>query len=190
MKGAQGRHGLHYAGKIPHERFSWLKEKTFALPGCPVQPEVLAGTLDMIASGAHVPRDGFRRPKAYYAYTVHNGCTRNEYFEYKIDDHSFGELEGCMFYDHGCQATYAHGSCNKILWNGVNSKTRIGQPCMGCTEADFPITDLWKTRKNMGIPAKLPAGIPKRVYLSLAGVAKAFRIERFCKRLMDEEQTC
>jgi len=187
MQGAPGRHGLHYAGRIRHERFGTLEEKTLSLPGCPVQPEVLAGTLEMIAEGMEISRDCFRRPKAYYAYTVHNGCTRNEYFEYKIDDHHYGELEGCMFYDHGCQATYAHGSCNKILWNGVNSKTRVGQPCMGCTEPDFPIRDLWHTRKHMGIPARLPVGIPKRVYLSLAGVAKAFRIERFSKRLMDDE---
>jgi hydrogenase small subunit len=37
----------------------------------------------------------------------------------------------------------------------------------------------------MGIPAKLPLGVPKRAYLSLTGVAKAFKIERFYKKLME-----
>ncbi|MEO1959178.1 MAG: hypothetical protein ABGX23_06460 [Nautiliaceae bacterium] len=31
-----------------------------------------------------------------------------------------------------------HSSCNKILWNEVNSKTRAGTPCFGCTGPTFP----------------------------------------------------
>jgi hydrogenase small subunit len=83
-----------------------------------------------------------------------------------------------MFYEHGCQAPYTKGSCNKILWNEVNSKTRVGQPCMGYTEPTFPKTDLYNTKKNMGIPATLPLGVGKRAYLTLTGVTKAFKIPR------------
>ena len=130
--------------------------------------------------------DNFLRPKEYFAYTVHNGCTRNEYFEYKVDKHKFGEFEGCMFYDHGCQAPFTHGSCNKILWNEINSKTRAGLPCMGCTEADFPKDNLFNTKKNMSIPQNLPLGVGKRTYLTLAGVTKAFKIDRLEKKLFDD----
>ncbi|MGK0255737.1 MAG: Ni,Fe-hydrogenase I small subunit, partial [Arcobacteraceae bacterium] len=130
--------------------------------------------------------DEYLRPKEYFAYTIHNGCTRNEYFEYKVDDHNFGKKEGCMFYDHGCQAPFTHGSCNKILWNEVNSKTRAGQPCMGCTEPDFPKSNLYETKKNMGIPAQLPLGVDKRTYLTLAGITKAFTINRLEKDIFDD----
>ena len=58
---------------------------------------------------------------------------------------------------------------------------------MGCSEPSFPNDNLWQTKKNMGIPSKLPDGIPKRAYLSLAGVAKAFKIERFYRPLMEDE---
>ncbi len=186
-QGGGGRSGLHFEGDEHLKGYERFWEKTVSLPGCPVQPEVLAGTLSIIRRRDPLPLDTLHRPKYFYAYTIHDGCTRNEYFEYKIDEHHFGTLEGCMFYDHGCQGTFTHGSCNKILWNGVNSKTRAGTPCLGCTEPDFPREGLWRTPKHMGIPARMPLGVPRRAYLGLAGIAKAFRIERFTRPLMEDE---
>ena len=170
--------GLHFDEEKPTFMFSSLKDKTISIPGCPLHPEKLANTLFAIKEKIQIKTDEFNRPLEYFAYTVHNGCTRNEYFEYKISNHNFGAKEGCMFYEHGCQAPYTKGSCNKILWNEVNSKTRAGQPCMGCTEPTFPKVDLFNTKKNMGIPANLPLGVNKRAYLTLAGVTKAFKIPR------------
>jgi hydrogenase small subunit len=170
--------GLHFDEDKPTFLFSSLKDKTISISGCPIQPEALANVLYSIRNSINIPLDQYLRPKEYFSYTIHNGCTRNEYFEYKVDNHKFGEKEGCMFYDHGCAAPYTQGSCNKILWNEVNSKTRNGEPCHGCTEPTFPKTDFFKTKKNMGIPANLPLGVGKRTYLTLAGVTKAFKIKR------------
>jgi len=127
----------------------------------------------------------YKRPKEHYAYTVHNGCTRNEYFEYKVDAHNFGSLEGCMFYEHGCKAPYTQASCNKTLCNEVSSKTRVGHLCLGCMEPNFPQDDFFVTKKNMSIPQNLPLGVSKRAYLTLAGVAKAFKIERYIDEVIE-----
>jgi hydrogenase small subunit len=170
--------GLHFLEDKPTFLFQNLKEKTISISGCPIQPEVLATTLYAIKDDIKMHLDNYLRPKEFFSYTVHNGCVRNEYFEYKIDNHKFGKKEGCMFYEHGCQAPFTNGSCNKILWNEVNSKTRNGEPCHGCMEPDFPKTNLFKTKKNMGIPQFLPLGVSKRAYLTLAGVSKAFKIKR------------
>jgi len=170
--------GLHFNKEEHTFLFKNFKDKTISVSGCPIQPEVLANVIYAIKLDLKIQLDEFLRPKEFFAYTVHNGCTRNEYFEYKIDNHMFGRKEGCMFYDHGCQAPYTNGSCNKILWNGVNSKTRAGLPCMGCTSPTFPQENLFKTKKNMGIPQNLPLGVGKRTYLTLAGVTKAFKIKR------------
>jgi Ni,Fe-hydrogenase I small subunit len=178
--------GLHFVKEEKIDKFKNLVDKTISLSGCPVHPEVLVNTLYSIKKSVDLQLDDFLRPKDYFAYTVHNGCTRNEYFEYKVDKHQFGELEGCMFYDHGCQAPFTHGSCNKILWNEVNSKTRAGLPCMGCTEPSFPKNNLFGTKKNMGIPQDLPLGVGKRTYLTLAGITKAFKIDRLEKKLFDD----
>ncbi len=177
--------GFLFREEEPVARFEALRAKVISVPGCPIHPDVLVNTLYMIRENIAIELDTFHRPKTFFAYTVHNGCTRNEYFEYKIDNHNFGEKEGCMFYDHGCQAPFTHGSCNKILWNEVNSKTRAGQPCMGCTEPHFPRKNLYVTKKNMGIPQYLPFDVPKRAYLTLTGVTKAFTIGRLEKRLFD-----
>ncbi|WP_455757249.1 NADH-quinone oxidoreductase subunit B family protein [Sulfurimonas sp.] len=178
--------GLHFSKEEKTDKFQDAYDKTISLSGCPVHPEVLVNTLYAIKKSTTLKLDNFLRPKEYYSYTVHNGCTRNEYFEYKVDKHKFGELEGCMFYDHGCQAPFTHASCNKILWNEVNSKTRAGLPCMGCTEPTFPRENLFSTKKNMGIPEELPLGVGKRTYLTLAGITKAFKIDRLEKKLFDD----
>jgi len=178
--------GLHFDKETPLSKFANIKDKTISISGCPIHPEVLANTLYAIKKSVNLQLDNYLRPKEYFAYTAHNGCTRNEYFEYKVDNHQFGELNGCMFYDHGCQAPFTHASCNKVLWNEVNSKTRAGLPCMGCTEPSFPREDLFSTKKNMGIPEKLPLGVGKRTYLTLAGITKAFKIDRLEKKLLDD----
>ena len=179
-----GSSGLMFDQEEPKE-FAYEKKVT-SVSGCPIHPEVLANTLYAIKDDIQLQLDNYNRPKEFFSYTVHNGCTRNEYFEYKVDEHTFGKKEGCMFYDHGCQAPFTHGSCNKILWNEVNSKTRAGEPCHGCTEPTFPRQNLFSTKKNMGIPHSLPLGVPKRAYLTLSGVTKAFKIERLEKDLFDE----
>jgi len=178
--------GLHFNEDLEVDTFRKIKDKTISIPGCPIHPESLVNTLYAIKNKIDLKVDEYLRPKEYFAYTIHNGCTRNEYFEYKVDNHQFGAKEGCMFYDHGCQAPFTHGSCNKILWNEVNSKTRAGQPCMGCTEPDFPKANLFETKKNMGIPANLPLGVAKRTYLTLAGITKAFTINRLEKDIFDD----
>ncbi len=178
--------GLLFLEEKSKKKFSKFKDKVVSISGCPIHPDVLVNTLYMLKDGRTLSLDKYKRVKEFFAYTVHNGCTRNEYFEYKIDNHNFGEKEGCMFYDHGCRAPFTHGSCNKILWNEVNSKTRAGQPCFGCSEPDFPKKNLFITKKNMGIPQYMPFDVPRRAYLTLSGVTKAFKINRLEKRLLDE----
>lgn len=163
-----------------------LRQKVITLSGCPAHPKWLSFVIDMIRAGREILVDEFRRPKELYAYLVHNGCLRNEYFEWKVDSEHFGTKEGCLFYAQGCQGPYSHGSCNKILWNEVSSKTRSGTPCVGCTEPTFPKRELFTTKTYMSIPAEMPLGIPKRSYLALAGAAKSFHIKRLEGKLIDD----
>ena len=159
------------------------KKKVINLPGCPIHPEWLGYVLEMIILNKEILVDELNRPKEIYAYTSHNGCIRNEYFEWKIDAKDFGLKEGCLFYEQGCQAPFTHSNCNKILWNETNSKPRAGTPCFGCTEPNFPKENLFHTDTMMGIPAKIPLGVSKRAYLTLAGIAKSLKNERLEGRL-------
>lgn len=181
----EDKQGFLYKNEEKKEEFEEFREKTISISGCPIHPDILVNTLYSIKNKYPLHYDEYNRAKEYFAYTIHNGCLRNEYFEYKVDSYEYGNIEGCLFYDHGCQGPFTHGSCNRILWNNTSSKTRSGSACFGCTEPSFPKENLFSTKKNMGIPENLPLGVPKRTYLTFAGMAKAFKIERFTQKIID-----
>lgn len=80
-----------------------LKSNVINIPGCPIHPRNLATVLMAIKSKQTVSLDNMNRPKEIYARTVHQGCSRNEYFEWKVDAKNFGLKEGCLFYEQGCR---------------------------------------------------------------------------------------
>ena len=117
-----------------------------------------------------------------YNYTVHQGCTRNEYHEYKVEEKEFGE-RGCMFFHLGCKGPTTNAPCNKYLWNEVSSKTRAGVPCFGCTRPDFPQEyAFFETRNIVGTPLELPKGVDRAHYLAYKDMAAAAAPQRLIKR--------
>lgn len=165
-----------------------LKQKIINLTGCPVHPEWILQTLFTLKNNKTILLDDKQRPKEIYYGLAHHGCTRNEYFEWKVEAKSFGIKEGCLFYEQGCRGPMTHSNCNRVLWNDVNTKTRAGMPCIGCTEFDFPRENMLETKKNIGIPTQVPLGINKRAYLTITGVAKTFKIDRLNNKLINKEE--
>lgn len=152
------------------------------LAGCPCHPAVLAGALSALADRQPLLLDEFNRPLDWYGMTVHQGCTRNEYHEYRVEEFDFGQ-RGCLFFHMGCHGPLVDGPCNKLLWNGRSSKTRAGVPCFGCTSPDFPAASpFFETRNIEGIPIDLPKGISRAHYLVYKGMAAAAAPERLKKR--------
>ena len=179
--------GFCFNGEQPTPLYEQFSSKLITLSGCPIHPKWLSFVLMSLAKSLPLPLDSLHRPEELYASTVHSGCSRNEYFEWKVDAKQFGQKEGCLFYEQGCQAPFTAGSCNKILWNESSSKTRVGTPCFGCTSPSFPKKGLFTTPKNMGIPASMPTGVPRRAYLTATGIAKSFTIPRLEGRLFTYE---
>lgn len=152
------------------------------LPGCPCHSEVLAGTLSALVQQATLPLTTFNTPQEWFNLMVHQGCTRNEYHEYRVEEKRFGE-KGCMFFHLGCHGPLVTGPCNKSLWNGRSSKTRVGVPCFGCTRPDFPQQyPFFKTRNIEGIPIELPDGVSRAHYMAYKGMAAAAAPVRLKKR--------
>lgn len=176
--------GFCFDDERPNKNYTQFKKKLISIPGCPAHPRWIGSVLSMILTKRHISLDTLHRPVEIYSYNAHTGCSRNEYFEWKIDTKGYGHKEGCLFYENGCQAPYTHANCNKILWNDVSTKTRVGTPCFGCTEPSFPKQNLWHTDTHMGIPATMPMGVPKRAYLTFTGIAKSFTIRRLNEPLI------
>lgn len=152
------------------------------LPGCPCHGEVLAGALTAIMTGTPLVLTELNTPVQWYGMLIHQGCVRNEYHEYRVEDRDFGE-RGCLFFHLGCRGPLAHGPCNKLLWNRRSSKTRIGAPCVGCTQPDFPQPHpFFKTRNVAGVPLELPDGVDRAHYLAYKGMAAAAAPERLKDR--------
>jgi len=152
--------------------------KVINLPGCPIHPKALEFVLNMIVKEIPIKLDNNAAPVSYYSHTVHQGCTRNEHHEYKVEENVFGE-EGCLFFHLGCKGPTTQASCNKHLWNDVNSKTRAGVPCFGCTDVHFPHpTPFFETAHIAGTPLHLPKGVDRSYYLAYKEMAAAAAPER------------
>ena len=152
------------------------------LPGCPCHCEVLIRTLMALAGGDPLELTDLNCPAEWYNMLVHQGCTRNEYHEYRVEEEGFGE-RGCLFFHLGCHGPLAYGPCNKLLWNRRSSKTRVGVPCFGCTRPDFPQPyPFFETRNIEGIPLELPDGIDRAHYMAYKGLAAAAAPPRLKKR--------
>ncbi len=152
------------------------------LAGCPCHHDVIAGVLVSVANGVILELDEYQRPLEWYGTTVHQGCTRNEYHEYRVEESDFGEM-GCLFFHMGCAGPLVPGPCNKLLWNQHSSKTRAGVPCFGCTDPEFPrASPFFQTANIEGIPLSLPMGVNRAHYMVYKGMAAAAAPERLKKR--------
>lgn len=152
------------------------------LPGCPCHCDVLVGTLSALINGTPLELGRNNTPLEWYNILVHQGCTRNEYHEYRVEEKRFGD-KGCMFFYLGCHGPLAYGPCNKLLWNRRSSKTRVGVPCFGCTRPDFPQAyPFFETRNIEGIPIELPDGVSRAHYMAYKGMAAAAAPKRLTTR--------
>jgi hydrogenase small subunit len=152
------------------------------LPGCPVHPTVLKDTLCAVCEDRLPPLNSVQAPEDWFGVLVHQGCTRNEYHEYRVEDSDFGG-PGCMFFHMGCRGPLTYAPCNKILWNNRNSKTNAGVPCFGCTHPDFPQDHpFFHTPNIIDVPLELPDGVDRAHYLAYKGMAAAAAPERLIKR--------
>ncbi|MBL1257166.1 hypothetical protein [Methylocystis sp. Sn-Cys] len=155
------------------------------IAGCPAHPHAMTQTLEAIAQDLPLALDPLNRPAAFFSTLAHQGCTRNEYHEYDVEDLELGG-RACLFYNLGCQGPLTQAVCNSDLWNGVNSKTRAGVPCFGCTAPNFPReTDLFATAKIGDIPLRLPVGVERARYMAYKNLARAAAPARVRNKKMD-----
>ncbi len=151
------------------------------IAGCPTHPDWVTETLIALARGtlAATDLDALGRPRFYADYLVHQGCARNEYYEFKASAERAAE-QGCMMEHLGCKGTQAHADCNVRPWNGGGSCLTGGSPCIRCTEPGFeePGHPFAATPKVAGIPIGLPADMPKAWFVALAALSKSATPDR------------
>lgn len=159
-------------GLFPPEWRSRIGLPVINVAGCPAHPHAMTQTLAWLGAGQPLELDGLNRPVMHFNQVVHQGCTRNEYHEYDIEETEPGG-RACLFFNLGCQGPLTQAVCNADLWNGRSSKTRVGVPCFGCTAPNFPRdTNLFATEKIGDVPVRLPLGVERPRYMAYKNLAR------------------
>jgi hydrogenase small subunit len=145
-----------------------ISKQVINIPGCPVHPDWLVGTLSYIFMNNKNPAlDSAGRPKDYFGKTVHSQCpnlpaynanfarraghadgysclTCHSNTDRAVPDPKVLGASGCL-YALNCAGRYTYADCPSRQWNspgtgqkGVNWCIGAKSPCIGCTQPDFP----------------------------------------------------
>ncbi|NQU73278.1 MAG: hydrogenase small subunit [Candidatus Omnitrophica bacterium] len=114
-----------------------IKTPVINIPGCPMHPDWLMGTIAAVLLERQLDLDDIGRPKLFYGQLVHENCPRRADFDKgKFAKHP-GD-DGCL-YQAGCKGHYTYADCPIRQWNnGANWCVKAGSPCLGCVEPAFP----------------------------------------------------
>lgn len=112
------------------------------VPGCPPIPEVMAGVLTSFLTFGELPElDHLKRPKAFFAETIHDRCYRRPFYDQGKFARSFddeGARKGWCLFELGCKGPITYNACATIKWNGgFTFPIQSGHGCIGCSQPDF-----------------------------------------------------
>lgn len=107
------------------------------VPGCPIHPIWVLGTIGYILDFGRPPLDTEQRPITFFGRTIHDYCPRRSYFDNQVFATKFGDKE-CMFLL-GCRGPITKTDCPVIRWNGSdNWPVGNNTTCIGCARRGFP----------------------------------------------------
>lgn len=112
------------------------------LPGCPVNPVNIVGTLLSYLMFEELPAlDQFNRPLWAYGGRIHDNCERRGHFELGEFVKEWGDegaKKGWCLFEMGCKGPYAYANCSTMKFNqGTSWPVQAGHGCMGCVEKGF-----------------------------------------------------
>jgi quinone-reactive Ni/Fe-hydrogenase small subunit len=118
------------------------REDVINLPGCPVNPMNIVGTLLSYLMFAEIPSlDQFNRPLWAYEGRIHDNCERRGHYELGEFVKEWGDdgaQKGWCLFEMGCKGPYANANCPTLKFNqGTSWPVQGGHGCMGCVEKGF-----------------------------------------------------
>jgi len=111
------------------------------LPGCPVHPDHLMGSVAYYAATGKLPpvKEKTDYPQEYFGDLIHNRCSRHQSFSQDefVADFSRDKL-GCLL-TKGCRGPITASDCPTRRWNQrANVCVESNTPCIGCMHPDWP----------------------------------------------------
>ncbi len=124
------------------------------VPGCPVHPDWLVGTIAHLLLYGVPNLDAFSRPTMFYSQLIHDKCSRRTDFENAIFANKPGDT-GCM-YKLGCKGPVTYSDCPTRQWIGQHNNWPVeaNSPCIGCVSPNFPEQTMpfFKRLPDMNVP--------------------------------------
>ncbi|MGZ8556663.1 MAG: hydrogenase small subunit, partial [Sulfuricurvum sp.] len=113
------------------------REDIINLPGCPVNPINIVGTLLHFMMFEEFPKlDVKNRPEWAYGFLVHDNCERRGHFdlgEFVIEWGDEGAKKGWCLFQMGCKGPYAQMNCAQVKFNeGTSWPVQVGHGCFAC----------------------------------------------------------
>jgi quinone-reactive Ni/Fe-hydrogenase small subunit len=107
------------------------------LPGCPVNPINIVGTLLHYIMFDELPKlDENNRPEWAYGFRVHDNCERRGHYdldEFVLEWGDEGAKKGWCLFKMGCKGPYADLNCSLVKFNeGTSWPVQAGHGCFGC----------------------------------------------------------
>jgi len=131
---------------------AYLREKKvevplLQIPGCPVHPDHLMGTISYIAATGKAPplAKGSGQNQEYFGELLHNRCSRFQHFSQDLFVEDFArDKQNCLL-KKGCRGPITFSDCPMRRWNQRTSVcVESNTPCIGCMNPRWPfLSDLY-----------------------------------------------
>lgn len=122
------------------------------LPGCPVNPINIVGTLLHYIMFEEFPKlDTKNRPEWAYGFRVHDNCERRGHYdlgEFVLEWGDEGAKKGWCLFEMGCKGPYAELNCSLVKFNDATSwPVQAGHGCFGCGQGKIAFDQYANHRK-------------------------------------------
>ncbi|WP_415407575.1 hydrogenase small subunit [Sulfurovum sp. CS9] len=122
------------------------------LPGCPVNPINIVGTLLHFLMFDELPKlDTKNRPEWAYSYRIHDNCERRGHYdmdEFVEEWGDEGAKKGWCLFHMGCKGPYADLNCPLVKFNeGTSWPVQAGHGCIACGQGKIAFDKYANTRR-------------------------------------------
>ncbi|WP_044406094.1 hydrogenase small subunit [Thiomicrospira microaerophila] len=134
------------------------REDIINLPGCPVNPINVVGTLlHYLMLGEMPALDSKNRPLWAYAPRVHDNCERRGHYdagEFVKEWGDEGAKKGWCLFEMGCKGPYADINCSLVKFNENTSwPVQVGHGCIACGQGKRAFDEYANNRKVISMPS-------------------------------------
>lgn len=140
-------------GAIPVDEYmkrEGLKKPLIKIPGCPISPDRLMGTVAYIVATGKLPELVDGKPKQYFGELLHDHCGRYQAFNQdKYLENYAAQKTECLL-KVGCRGPVTKTDCATRRWNGkISVCVESNSPCIGCIHPNFPFrTQMYLSAKQ------------------------------------------